>query len=515
VVQKNRDFSRQASRITFAVMSSPLTRRRFLEQAAGVAALAGLGPLADLLAAESTPSPSTWAHFAKSLHGQLLLPGTSGYRENFAPFNKRYAYIRPAALALVRSVSDVRKCIRFASEQGIPITARSGGHSYGGYSTSTGLIVDFKRMRGASLDVANATTTLQAGARNADIFNALANYSFAIPAGRCPTVAVSGLALGGGFGFSSRHLGLTADRLLSTDIVTANGEFLHCSESEKPDLFWALRGGGGGNFGINTRFEFRLEPVGNVAIYKVAWDFADAASVLGAMQRVIATAPPELSMRLGMGATGKTPAQIHQNAEISMIGQYFGTTAKLREVIDPLIAAGRAMETYITEVPYWNAQQFFFKTAPIARFAVKSHYVRQPISPKGLQILVRGVERRPGSTNRLGGGVTFFGWGGRINSVAPTATAFMHRDAILLMELDTGWTAEDSTRVEQAQIDWLEELSAEIQPHVSPFAYQNFIDPSLQKWQHAYYGQNYERLTRVKRRYDPGNLFRFAQGIRA
>jgi hypothetical protein len=173
------------------------------------------------------------------------------------------------------------------------------------------------------------------------------------------------------------------------------------------------------------------------------------------------------------------------------------------------------METYITEVPYWNAQQFFFKTAPIARFAVKSHYVRQPISPKGLQILVRGVERRPGSTNRLGGGVTFFGWGGRINSVAPTATAFMHRDAILLMELDTGWTAEDSTRVEQAQIDWLEELSAEIQPHVSPFAYQNFIDPSLQKWQHAYYGQNYERLTRVKRRYDPGNLFRFAQGIRA
>lgn len=496
-------------------MSSSLTRRRFLEQAAGVAALAGLGPLADLLAAEPSPSPATWAHFAKSLHGQLLLPGTRGYGENFAPFNKRYAYIRPAALALVRSVSDVRKCVRFASEQGIPITARSGGHSYGGYSTGTGLIVDFKKMRGAGLDLANATTTLQAGARNADIFNVLAHHSFAIPAGRCPTVAVSGLALGGGFGFSSRYLGLSADRLLSTDIVTADGEFLHCNASENADLFWALRGGGGGNFGINTRFQFRLEPVGKVAIYKVAWDFRDAASVLDAMQRVIADAPPEFSMRLGMGATGKTRAQIHQNAEISMLGQYFGTTAQLRKVIDPLIAAGRATEMTIAEVPYWEAQQFFFKTAPISRFAVKSHYVRGPISPEGLQLLVRGVERRPGSTNRLGGGVTFFGWGGRINAVSPTATAFMHRDAILLMELDTGWTAADSTHVEQAQIDWLEELSAEIQPHVSPFAYQNFIDPSLKNWRHAYYGQNYDRLTRVKRRYDPDNLFRFAQGIRA
>jgi hypothetical protein len=495
-------------------MSSPLTRRHFLKQTMGAAALAGLGPLSELVATPG-PSPVTWKRFAKSLHGHLLLPGSSGYRENFAPFNKRYAFIRPAALAFVRSVSDVRKCIRFASEQGIPITARAGGHSYGGYSTSTGLIVDFQRMRGASLDVAAATATLQAGARNADIFNALAGKSFAIPAGRCPTVAVSGLALGGGFGFSSRHLGLTADRLISTDIVTASGEFLRCSERENADLFWALRGGGGGNFGINTRFTFRLEPVGAVAIYKVAWDFRDAASVLDAMQRVIASAPSQFSMRLGMGATGKTRAQILQNEEISMIGQYFGTIAELREVIDPLIAAGRTTETFISEVSYWDAQRFFFKTAPINRFAVKSHYVRRPISSEGLQILVRGVQRRPGSTNRLGGGVTFFGWGGRINAVSPTATAFAHRDAILLMELDTGWTAEDSARVEEAQLDWLETLSGQIQPHVSHSAYQNFIDPSLKNWRSAYYGPNYDRLVRVKRRYDRDNLFRFAQGIRA
>jgi hypothetical protein len=494
-------------------MSSPLTRRHFLKQAAGVAALASLGPLADLLAAEPTPSPATWDHFAKSLHGQLLLPGTRGYMENYAPMNKLYASIRPAALALVESLSDVRKCIRFASEQGIPIAVRSGGHNYAGYSTGTGLVVDFKRMRGSSIDAGNATVALQSGARNQDIFNALAAHTFAIPAGRCPTVAIGGLVLGGGFGFSSRYLGLTADRLISTDIVTANGDILHCSAKENPDLFWALRGGGGGNFGINTSFEFQLEPVANVALYKVAWDFRDAASVLQAMQDVIASAPPELSLRLGMGATGKPPAQLHDSIEISMIGQYFGSTDALRQVIAPLISAGRTIDVSISEVPYWDAQRFFFKTAPVNRYSVKSHYVRQPISSKGIEILVRGVERRPGSGNPLGGGVTFFGWGGRINSIAPMATAFVHRDAMLLMELDTGWTANDSIRVADEQLNWINSLSAEIQPYVSAQAYQNFIDPSLKNWRGAYYGQNYDRLTTIKRRYDPANLFHFAQSI--
>jgi hypothetical protein len=368
-------------------------------------------------------------------------------------------------------------------------------------------------MRAIDLNAGAATATMQAGARNQDIFQSFAGGGFTIPAGRCPTVAVSGLTLGGGFGFSSRHLGLTADRLLSTDIVTADGEMLHCSEKENADLFWALRGGGGGNFGINTRFEFQLAPVGNVAIYKVAWDFRDAEAVLAAMQRVIAEAPSEFSMRLGMGATGKTRADTRASAEISMLGQYFGPSGKLREIIEPLIKAGRATEVYVADANYWRAQQFFYKTAPINRFAVKSHYIREPLTAGGIQTLVQGVQRRPGSSNRLGGGVTFFGWGGRINRVAPEATAFVHRDAILLMELDTGWTGQDAPHVAEANLDWLQTLSGEIRPQVSPFAYQNFIDPTLKTWRSAYYGQNYDRLVSVKRRYDRNRLFRFAQGI--
>jgi len=490
------------------------TRRRFLQQAAGAAAFTAMGPLSQAFAA-SGPSDLTWRRFAGKLHGHLLRPGSPRYREVYPPFNKRYLSIRPAAIAVVRSLKDVRECVRFARDQGIPITARAGGHSYAGYSTSTGLIVDFLRMRAIDLKAGAAIATMQPGARNQDIFQAFAGGGFTIPAGRCPTVAVSGLTLGGGFGFSSRHLGLTADRLLSTDIVTADGDVLHCSEKENADLFWALRGGGGGNFGINTRFEFQLAPVGNVAIYKVAWDFRDAAAVLEAMQKLIADAPSEFSMRLGMGATGKTRAATLANAEISTLGQYFGSSAQLREILDPLIKAGRATEVYVADADYWRAQRFFYKTAPINRFAVKSHYVREPLTSAAIQTLVQGVQRRPGSTNRLGGGVTFFGWGGRINRVAPDATAFVHRDAILLMELDTGWTQEDAPRVADANLDWLQTLSEEIRPHVSPYAYQNFIDPTLKTWRSAYYGRNYDRLVSVKRRYDRNDLFRFAQGIGA
>ncbi|MGH8048320.1 MAG: FAD-binding oxidoreductase [Chthoniobacterales bacterium] len=491
-----------------------LTRRRFLRQAASAAALTALGPLAEAFAA-SGPSDLMWRRFAETLRGNLLRPGNSRYGEIYPPFNKRYLSIRPAAIAIVRSLRDVRECVRFARDQGIPITARAGGHSYAGYSTSTGLIVDFRRMRAIDLNAGAATATLQAGARNEDIVRSFSGGGFTIPAGRCPTVAVSGLTLGGGFGFSSRHLGLTADRLLSTDVVTADGDVLHCSEKENADLFWALRGGGGGNFGINTRFRFQLAPVGNVAIYKVAWDFRDAPAILEAMQKLIADAPAEFSMRLGMGATGKTRVDTRANAEISMLGQYFGSSAKLREILDPLIKAGRTTQVYISNADYWQAQRFFYKTAPINRFAVKSHYIRDPLTSAGIQTLVQGVQRRPGSSNRLGGGVTFFGWGGRINQVAPDATAFVHRDAILLMELDTGWTGEDAPHVAEANLDWLQTLSGEIRPHVSPYAYQNFIDPTLKTWRFAYYGRNYDRLVSVKRRYDRNDLFRFKQGIGA
>lgn len=491
-----------------------IPRRRFLVQAAGAAAVTAFGPIADLFAAKG-PSDRTWQRFAKTLRGRLLRPKSRGYREAYLPFNRRYVDVRPAAVAVVRTVRDVRECIRFAREEGIPITARAGGHSYAGYSTGTGLVVDFRAMRGIGLNLAAETASLQAGARNQDVFGAFAGRGFSIPGGRCPTVAVSGLTLGGGFGFSSRYLGLTADRLISTEIVTANGEVLQCSEKENSDLFWALRGGGGGNFGINTKFEFQLSRIGMVGIYKVEWDFRDAAAVLEAMQRVIATAPPAFSMRLGMGATGKTRAETRANAEISMIGQYFGSVADLREVIDPLIRAGRVKSVFVDHVNYWAAQRFFYKTAPVNRFAVKSHYVRQPIGTAGIQALVRGVQRRPGSDNKLGGGVTFFGWGGRINRVASDATAFFHRDAMLLMELDTGWTGEDGQRVADANLDWLRSLSNEIRPHVSPYAYQNFIDPTLKEWRNAYYGANYDRLVAVKRKYDPKRLFRFAQGIGA
>lgn len=489
---------------------SYLTRRDFINKALSSAAVTALG-VTPLLAAN--PTESAWRDLERRLNGRLLRPGSGRYLDLYRPYNRRYIDRSPAAIALVHGAHDVRACIRWAREQGIHLIARAGGHSYGGYSATRGLLVDFSEMREVDLRANDGVATLSPGVRNRDIVRQFTHHNFTIPAGRCPTVAISGLTLGGGFGFSSRHLGLTSDHLRSTQIVTADGDVLHCSEKENPDLFWACRGGGGGNFGINTRFHFSLTPVNKVSIYRITWQWKHAREVLETLQQFIQDAPDELSLRLGIGSVGSTPAEIRQHASISALGQFFGSASDLEDVLQPLVETGPATTTKIEESGYWAAQRFFYHDAPHNRFGSKSHYIRRPLASEAIDILVNAVESRPPSSNGLGGGATFFGWGGAMNRISPTATAFVHRDSILLMDLDTSWTKDDAPPVARANLRWLQNLSDAVQPYVSGMSYQNFIDPTLKTWRHAYYGENLERLSRIKRKYDPDNFFHFAQSI--
>jgi FAD/FMN-containing dehydrogenase len=490
------------------------TRREFLGASAGGAlALAAGSQMGWVASAGAKPAKApAWDLLRRELKGKVLVPGVRGFDAASRPFNLRYADLVPQGVAVAADAGDVRKAVRFAREEGLPVSIRSGGHNYAGYCSGPGLVINLGSMRGVEVAADEGTVTAQPGARNTMIYAGLEPHGVAISAGRCPTVAVGGLVLGGGIGFSSRKLGLTCDHLVEADIVTADGNLLRCSEKRNSDLFWALRGAGGGNFGVCTRYVFETRPVGDVSIYDVSFDWRDAEAVFAAFQAIVETAPNEFSARVGVGIPG-TPRGGRGRPQISILGQFFGPAAELREILAPVLAVGRPSKELIEDRTFWEAKDYFFDNVPTEAFSVKSAYLDRPLGEAGVAALLRAVERWPGSSNPDGAGAALFASGGAINEVAPGATAFVHRRQFAVLATESTWSSHDPAKVAKANVRWLEDLGGALAPHVSGSAYQNFIDRSQPDWQRAYYGQNLERLVKIKRRYDPEGLFAFAQGI--
>jgi FAD binding domain/Berberine and berberine like len=459
------------------------------------------------------PRPD-WDRLARELRGRLLRPGDAGYTAASLPYNRRYAAIAPGGVALCADAADVATAVLWARRYEVPFAARSGGHSYGGYSASRGLVISLAPMNAFRVDRRALTVTTGAGVRLREVYAGLEGTGVAVPGGRCPTVGISGLLLGGGFGFSSRHLGLTCDQLLETEVVTASGQIVRATPAAHPDLFWACQGGGGGNFGINTRYTLRATPVGGVSVYRLEWPWRRAAAALEAMQALMSHAPAALSCRVGLDVhgggtvTGGTPER-----GVSALGLYFGPSRDLAELLAPVLAAAWPSAQQVEDRGYLAAQAFLAHNVPFGRFASRSRFLPRALPAAGLDTAIRWVERWPGSSNAGGGGMTLFAWGGRINQVRSAATAFVHRDAAFLMDTETSWTERDSPRVVSAGLDWLDGIYGALRPFGTPQAYQNFIDPALADWQSAYYGANLPRLKQVKRDWDPDRVFKFPQAI--
>jgi FAD/FMN-containing dehydrogenase len=491
------------------------TRREFVRRAGGGLAAAGLASQVGWLAAcgdDAAPAPD-WAALAGSLDGRLARPGDAGFERVSVPYNAVWADVVPQGVALCRGDADVSACVDWARESGVAVAVRSGGHNYAGYCTGPGLVINLGSMRDVEVDDDAGTVRALPGARNTMIYAGLQPHGVAISAGRCPTVAVGGLVLGGGIGFSSRKLGLTCDHLIEAEIVTADGELRRCSDRENADLFWALRGGGGGNFGVCTSYTFETRPVSDVAIYDVAWEWRDAADVWAAFQGVIEAAPDEFSARVGVGAAGDPATGEAGDPSISILGQYFGPVDELEDILSPALRAGRTSKRLIEARTFWQAKDYFFDNVPKDRFAVKSAYLDQPLADAGIETLLAAVESWPGSSNTDGAGAAMFASGGAINRVAPAETAFVHRDQFAVLATESTWTGDDPEATVDANVAWIEDLASALAPYVSGSAYQNFIDRSQPDWERAYYGTNLERLSEVKRRYDPEDLFSFEQSI--
>lgn len=453
-----------------------------------------------------TASEVDWLRLANAVSGRVSRPGEAGFSRAGTAFNERFAARTPAGVVTVADTDDIRRAIDWARVAGIGAVARCGGHSYAGNSAGPGLVIDLSLLNTVTADGSTGLVTAAAGASMADVYAAIQPHQMAFALGNGASVGIAGLTLGGGCGATSRVHGLTADALVETTVLTADGELLRCSAAENADLFWACRGGGGGNFGINTSFVFQAQPVSDCSTYLLLFDRADAEVGFTVAQQVVRSAPNEFAARTGISTT-------RSGTVVSVIGQHLGPAAELRELLDPLLSVAKPVRCDLRDRTYWEAKDDLLHETAGGAFAVRTNVLTEPLPEAGIDAMLGLIDKWPGSGNPDGGGAALFSWGGVANRLSEQATAFPHRDAMFLLTMDTSWvTADDKSTVDR-NLAWLAELGRAVAPFGTGRSYLNFTDPDLGSWRRAYYGVNYPRLVDVKRRHDPDGFFTCTQGI--
>ncbi|HEX6534605.1 MAG TPA: FAD-binding oxidoreductase [Gemmatimonadaceae bacterium] len=448
--------------------------------------------------------------FAASLRGQLLDPGAPGYDEARTIWNGMIDR-RPALIARCAGAADVVRAVRFARDHGLLLAVRGGGHNIAGSAVCDGgLMIDLTPMKGVRVNPVARTATVEPGVTLGEFDRDAQLFGLATPLGINSTTGVAGLTLGGGFGWLSRSLGLSIDNLMSVDVVTASGELVRASESEHPDLFWAIRGGGG-NFGIVTAFEFRLHVVGpEILSGLVIHPLADARSVLGFYRDFMAGAPDELACWFVMRQAPPLPflaPEWHGKEILVLAMAYRGDVAHGQRVMDPLRRFGRPIADVVQPHPYAAWQMVLDPLlVPGARNYWKSHDFTS-LSDDLIAVLLRFAARLPDPQCEI----AFAQLGGMVSRVARDATAYAHRDAAFVLNVHGRWS--DPAKDAEC-IAWARELFQAAAPYATGGVYVNFLTADESERVAAAYGRNYERLTELKGRYDPTNLFRANQNIR-
>ncbi|MCU7827056.1 FAD-binding oxidoreductase [Kitasatospora sp. DSM 101779] len=489
--------------------------RRVLLRVGALAAGAALtsAELTSSAAASRTkqgPEPAAWQELRRQLSpaARLYRPGDRDYPLQAAPDNLRYASIAPAGVLACATEDDVRVAVRWCADHRVPFAPRSGGHNYAGYSTTPGLVISLRAMNGVTPE--GRRLRLGGGATNSDVY-AARDAGLYFPGGRCPGVGVAGLTLGGGLGFNDRKWGLTCDRLVETRVVLADGTLVRAADDENPDLFWACRGGAGGNFGINTGFVFDAVPVDRLraTVFDLVFPLTAGQAVIDRIQHILDTDHnDDVDVRIGFKNAGDGTATLW------LLGQHLGPEHILRRLLAPLQRL-RPTKQFIQERSFWTAQDYLMES-PGAQdcYASKSLVPDRWPTPDTVADIVEWTRTwQPGPTAATGY-VTLFAMGGAGDRPRPDETAYPHRAATFVIDIGTHW----KPGTPPGQVDDLLAQTGAMHHTLrrrlnTRTAYVNFPDPDLTGWQHAYYGDNYRRLTEVKRRYDPTGLFHFPQAV--
>ncbi|UOF92911.1 FAD-binding oxidoreductase [Fodinisporobacter ferrooxydans] len=445
------------------------------------------------------------------LTGRIVVPGNPQYKTARREFNLFFNRF-PRVIVFAQETRDVVNAVRWARHHNVPIRMRSGRHNYEGLSVvNGGIVIDVSDMNQVEINRRRGTATVQTGVRDFDLEETLGSDGLVVPGGLCPTTGIAGFTLGGGQSALSRPLGLIIDSLLELEMVDANGRVLHANADRNSDLFWASRGGGGGNFGICTTFRFRTHPIDTVAYANIGWDLRDLEPVLRTWQQY--TLPgaderltPLLSIFNGLQSSS-SKQQSTESFPLLMQGVFLGTAAKLRQLLQPLLRAGSPRQVFVEEIPWTAAIKRIAATQPDSPLPFKSvgPFVNRLLPDKGIDTIRRFINKPPTASVS----VFFHGLGGAVAKVPNRATAYFYRKALSNMSLFATWNTPEGA----AQgIRWIENFRRAMLPFTQG-VYVNTPDLSIKNWPQAYYGGNFARLTRVKSKYDPENIFHYPQSI--
>jgi FAD/FMN-containing dehydrogenase len=465
-------------------------------------------------------STDGWEGLERRVSGAVILPGSSEYDRAYRSLNARFDSVRPQAVIRCRRPTDVAEALRFAAHAGMAVTTRAGGHCFGGRSSTDGLLVDVGPMR--SVEISGDAVTVGGGSRLGEVYEALGDRGLTIAAGSCPSVGVAGLALGGGLGIIGRRHGLTSDHLLGVQIVLADGRIVECDDHREADLFWALRGGGAGNFGVVTALTFRTISAPGATNFHLTWPFSEAPSVIAAWQSWAPEAPEELAASLVIGAG----AEVDKPPSVELFGVMLGADSDTEELVGEMVGrAGSHPATTFREhmsfretIRYWGARA---AREPVegeppgqelrGHRCIRSEFFTRSLPADVIEELLETflAGRVPDQSREL----DFSPWGGAYGRVSPEATAFVHRDDRFWLKHAAEMAPGASTAEKEAARDWVTRSWETAHPWGTGRVFPNFPDPDLEDWAQAYYGGNLDRLVRLKPRYDPGNLFRFHQSL--
>jgi FAD/FMN-containing dehydrogenase len=505
-----------------------ITRRGFLKGtlagatlACSIADLKALCAPTDRANSGSVNSPKPPALNLPKIDGRIIVPGTVGYDEARRDYNARFN-VSPDSILFCNSESDVIKAVKWARQNKIAVSVRSGGHSYEAFSLiDKGAVIDVSDMTNITVNAAKTLAKVQSGVTLLPLCETLWEKRVVIPVGSCATVGIAGSTLGGGYGLLARSMGLTCDNLAGVRMVNSHGDIVVANEHQNSDLLWACRGGGGGNFGIVTEFTFRLHPIENVSIVRLRWKWQEAAEVMRAWQ--------DWAYQIDDKMTSILTVSSKTAASLLGLAMCLGSPARAQSILKPLLAKVKPERFSVTSMPFIKAQREFSglptkkhngaanadsepPPEPVhmhlhERFKGTSDYVRAALDDSAITTIIDALSESPSDSSC----VQFDCYGGAIGRVPVKDTAFCHRgDTRYCLHYQISWSqaAHDSSNV-----NWINDFRKDMQPHVSGYTYQNYCDHNVDNWLHSYYGENLTRLISVKRKYDPDNFFRFPQSI--
>jgi FAD/FMN-containing dehydrogenase len=430
------------------------------------------------------------------MEGRVVLRGDDDYARTRQIWNGAVQH-QPALFAVCETSNDVQAAVRSARFHGLSLSVRGGGHDWAGRALRhDGLVIDLSRMTQVEVDLEQSVATIQGGATAADVISATSPYGLVAATGNCGTVGMVGLTLGGGYGPLTSRYGLALDNLLGAEVVLADGRLIKCDDDNNPDLFWAIRGGGG-NFGVIASMRIRLHPIRHVLAGMMLFPWAKAEAVLHGYAEAFATAPDELSILAGI-----LPGR--DGSPLAFLAPMWsgGDSKQGEELIARLRQLGAPVMDQVGTITYQDWLGMFGAAAPVGRhYAAKNRSLAQ-LTPAVISALIAGGQQR----SSLFSAIILHDFRGAATRVPLAATAFGLRKEHVMVEIIAAWEPTAKSDGENHR-DWARTLSENLAPHALPGGYPNMLGPDDDEQTAHAYGTNLGRLQQVKRLYDPDGVF--------